>query len=442
MLVQVALVIFGLGSLAAGFAQSMETLIAARVVQGLGVGGLTALVQVVIAKMVSPRERGRYAGYIGAVFALATVSGPLIGGVLVDVLNWRWCFYFGVPLSILAFVVLQRRLHLEFVPRQVKVDYVGSLLIMAGVSTLLIWVSLGGSQFDWASLTSFALLGAAALLVVLAVLWEGFAATEPVIPLRLFLDRTTTLATLASVLIGIAMFGSTVYLSQYFQMAKGMSPTEAGLMSIFMVGGLFFTSLASGRLVTRTGRWKHFLIIGMLLVVAGLALLGTIDATTSLLRTGLSMTVLGLGLGLTMQNLVLAVQNNTANADMGAASSLVSFFRSIGGSAGVAALGALLSHHVSTDIPHSIAALPPEQQAKAAEVLGGGTLPDVASLPDFLVPVIEHAFGSAIGQIFMVGVPFAVAALVCVMFIKEVPLRTTVLSAEEIEAHAAATEAE
>ena len=442
-LVQGSLAIFAAGSLAAGLAQSMEFLIGARVVQGVGVGGLTALVQVVIAKMVSPRERGRYSGYIGAVFALATVSGPLIGGVLVDTVGWRWCFYVGVPISISAFIVLQMKLHIRFQRREASIDYVGSLLIMAGVSALLIWVSLGGSQFEWASATSFALLGGSLVVIALAVVWEGLFAKEPIIPLRLFGDRTTVLATLASVLIGVAMFGSTVYLSQYFQMARGMSPTKAGLMSIFMVGGLFVTSLVSGRLVTKTGRWKRFLTGGMLLVIAGLLLLGLIDAETHLLQVGLSMTLLGLGLGMTMQNLVLAVQNNTANADMGAASSLVTFFRSIGGSAGVAALGALLSHRVADSVLEGFKKLPPEVQAQ----IGNGSheshaIPDLAELPPVIRDIYETAFGGAIGDVFMVGVPFAVLALVCVLLIKEVPLRTSVMREDELAAARATADAD
>ncbi|MGN0063223.1 MAG: MDR family MFS transporter [Nocardioides sp.] len=440
-LVQISLAIFAVGSLVAGFSQSMEMLIGARVVQGLGIGGLTALVQVVIAKMVSPRERGRYSGYIGAVFAMATVSGPLIGGLLVDTVGWRWCFYIGVPISVIAFVVLQMKLNIQFQRREASIDYVGSLLIMGGVSALLIWVSLGGNQFDWVSGTSFALLGAAVVVIALAVAWEAFGAKEPVIPLRLFRDRTTVLATLASVLIGVAMFGSTVYLSQYFQMARGMSPTKAGLMSIFMVGGLFVTSVVSGRLVTRTGRWKRFLVGGMVLVIAGLALLGTIDADTHLLRVGLSMTLLGLGLGMTMQNLVLAVQNNTANADMGAASSLVAFFRSIGGSAGVAALGALLSHKVADSVLAGFQKLPAEVQAQIGDSSHEShSIPDLASLPPVIRDIYEQAFGGAIGDVFMVGVPFAVLALVCVLLIKEVPLRTTVMRDDELKAERVAAE--
>ncbi len=448
-LVQVALVIFAAGSLLAGFSHrfgehGMAVLIGARAFQGIGVGGLSALVQVIIAKMVPPRERGRYSGYIGATFAMATVSGPLIGGVLVDTVGWQWCFWFGVPVAVIAFVVLQKTLKIEFRKREVKIDYTGATLIMAGVSLVLVWVSLAGptGQFAWLSATSFGLVLGAVALIAAAIFWEGRCASEPVVPLRLFRDRTTSLATAASVLIGVAMFGATVYLSQYFQMARGMSPTHAGLMSVFMVGGLFVSSLVSGRLVTKTGRWKGFLVGGMVLVVAALLLLGTIDATTNIIRVGLSMTILGLGLGMTMQNLVLAVQNNTANADMGAASSVVSFFRSIGGSIGVAALGALLANHVSdsvtTNAPKAIGQVEdPALQQKVGELLQGGGVPSVRELFDMgaapVARMMEHAYGSGIGQLFMIAAPFAVVALLCVLAIKEVPLRTTILREDEME---------
>jgi EmrB/QacA subfamily drug resistance transporter len=434
MLVQIALVVFSLGSAAAGFAPNMGSLIAARAVQGLGVGGLTALVQVVIASIVSPRERGRYSGYIGAVFALATVSGPLIGGVIVDTpgLGWRWCFFVGLPIAVLAFAVLQRTLHIKTVRRDVRIDYLGAVLIAAGVSTLLVWVSLAGNSFDWVSLTTGWLVGLGVLLLVAAGVVEVRAA-EPIIPLRLFRDRTTSLATLASVLIGVAMFGSTVYLSQYFQLAHGMSPTRAGLMSVCMVGGLLVSSIGTGRIITRTGRWKRYLVGGMVLVIVGLSLLGTIDASTSLLRVGIFMAVLGLGLGATMQNLVLAVQNNTAQKDMGAASSVVAFFRSMGGSIGVSALGAVLSHQVSA---HVIAGLTRLGIDPTATGQGDGAVPRLSTLPAPVRAVFESAFGDATGRIFLVAAPFAVVALVAVLFIREVPLRTTIERADEVAAPA------
>jgi len=426
LLVQSALVIFTIGSLIAAFAPNMEVLIGARVVQGLGVGGLTALVQVVIASMVTPRERGRYSGYIGAVFALATVSGPLIGGVIVDsALGWRGCFFVGIPVAVLAFGVLQKTLHLPVVRRDVKIDYLGASLIVAGVSILLVWVSLAGNQFDWMSATTAVLVTTGLIVIAAAIYVEARVASEPIIPLRLFKDRTTSLATAASVLVGVAMFGSTVYLSEYFQNARGMSPTEAGLMSIAMVGGLLVSSIVTGRIITRTGMWKRWLVGGMVFVVVGLTLLGTIDATTPLVVVGAFMAVLGLGLGATMQNLVLAVQNNTAQADMGAASSVVAFFRSMGGSIGVSALGAVLSHQVTQSVTDGLARM---------GIQGGhsnGSIPKLAELPAPIRALYESAFGEATGHIFMIAMPFAALALVCVLFIREVPLRTTIDRAEE-----------
>ncbi len=450
MLVQLALLIFLGGSLLAGFASDMETLIAARAIQGVGVGGLTALVQVVIAKMVTPRERGRYSGYIGATFALATVSGPLIGGLLVDTVGWEWCFWFGVPLSLLAFVVLQKTLKMEFVKREVKIDYVGALLLMAGISVLLIWVSLAGKStgFAWVSWTSLWLVAGSVVLTVLAIVWEGRFASEPVIPLRLFKDRTTSLATAASVMIGVAMFGAVTYLSQYFQMARAMTPTHAGLMSIFMVGGLFVSSVVSGRIITATGRWKRFLVSGMVLVVAGLSLLALIDADTNIWLVGGAMTVLGLGLGMTMQNLVLAVQNNTANADMGAASSVVAFFRSIGGSVGVAALGALLSTHVSDYStehgPEALARISdPSVAQQVMDMLKAHQIPLPSTLEEMgagpVAQMMEQAYGSGIGSLFLVAIPFSLIALVLVVAIREVPLRTTILREDELDKVAAET---
>lgn len=431
MLVQVALVVFTVGSLIAASAQTMGVLIGARAVQGLGVGGLTALVQVVIASMVSPRERGRYSGYIGAVFALATVSGPLIGGVIVDSpFGWRGCFFVGLPFAIAAFVLLQRTLHLPVVRREVSIDYLGATLIMGGVSLLLVWVSLAGAHFDWVSTTSALLVVGGLLLIAAALVVEARFASEPIIPLRLFRDRTTSLATAASVMIGIAMFGATVYLSQYFQYSRGMTPTEAGLMSIAMVGGLLLSSIASGRIISRTGVWKRWLVGGMVLVTIGFGLLGTIDATTPLPVVGLFMAIVGLGLGATMQNLVLAVQNNTRLEDMGAASSVVSFFRSLGGSTGVAVLGTILSHDVRSNVTDGVREMAASGQLDQAQLEklshSTGQIPDLSALPGPFRTLYETAFGDAFGHIFMVATPFAVAALVCILFIKEVPLRTTI----------------
>ncbi len=445
-LVQSALIIFSIGSVIAGLAPSMEVLIGARAIQGLGVGGLTALVQVVIATMVSPRERGRYSGYIGAVFALATVSGPLVGGLLVDTVGWRWCFYSGLPVALLAFVVLQKTLHLPVIKRDVHIDYLGATLLMAGVSLVLVWVSLAGNQFAWASATSIALVVGGVVVIVGAVAVEAYVAKDPIIPLRLFRDRTTALATAASVLIGVAMFGATVYLSQYFQLARGMSPTTAGLMSICMVGGLLVSSIVSGRVITETGRWKNFLIGGMVFVIVRLALLSTIDDTTHLVVVGVFMAILGLGLGATMQNTVLAVQNSVAAADLGSGSSLVAFFRSMGGSAGVAALGAALSHQVSDHVSSGLTALVKAGTipAEALSDLGADShgIPDLDTLSPPVRQVFEHAFGEATGHLFLIALPFAILSLLLLLFIEEKPMRTTVLREDEIAAAAPEATAE
>ncbi|TQK72945.1 MULTISPECIES: MDR family MFS transporter [unclassified Nocardioides] len=442
LLVQVALVIFSAGSVVAAVAPSMGVLIGARAFQGLGVGGLTALVQVVIASMVSPRERGRYSGYIGAVFATATVSGPLLGGLIVDSpMGWRGCFIVGIPIAAIAFVVLQKTLHLPTIKRDVKIDYLGATLIMAGISLILVWVSLAGTNFDWISGMSAGLVVGSLALIGGALWVEAKVASEPVIPLRLFRDRTTALATAASVMIGVAMFGATVYLSQYFQLARGMSPTEAGLMSVCMVGGLLVSSIVSGRIITQTGLWKRWLVGGMIFVIAGIALLGTIDVDTPLVVVGSYMALVGIGLGATMQNLVLSVQNNVAVEDLGAASSVVAMFRSIGGSAGVAALGAVLAHQVTSGVTNGIEALVRagkiSQEQLAAMQHSTGDIPKLADLPAPIRSLYEASFGDAVGHLFLVAVPFAVVAFLCILFIKEVPLRTSTgpsVAESEVEA--------
>src|SRR3712207_959635 len=272
--------------------------------------------------------------------AVATVGGPLIGGVLVDTswLGWRSVFYVGVPFAVVALILLQRTLHLPVTRRAVRIDYLGATFLTAGVSALLIWVTLAGGTFRWWSVETALFLTGGVLAVVAFVVTE-LRAAEPIVPLRLFRDRTTTLAIAASMAIGVAMFGSTVFLGQYLQISRGYSPTAAGLLTIPMVAGLLLSSTASGLLITRTGRWKRFLVGGSLLVVLGFALLSAIDHETDMVLLGAFLFVLGVGIGMTMQNLVLAVQNTVAARDLGAASSAVAFFRSLGGTIGVAVLG-------------------------------------------------------------------------------------------------------
>ena len=418
LLVQTGLIVYTTGSLLAGLSQSTTELIACRVLQGLGVGGMTALVQVILSDLVSPRERGRYSGYLGAVFGLGTVAGPLIGGVVTDGLGWRWCFYVGVPFAIAAFVTLQRTLHLPRRRREVRIDILGATLIAAGVSSLLVWVSLAGQQYDWLSWQTAVLVTAGLLLCVAAVIVER-RVREPLIPLRLFGDRTVVMAVIASVAVGIALFGTTVFLTQYMQIARDKSPTESGLLTIPMVFGLFTASLVVGRVVTRTGRYKKWMMLGAVLLTAGLALMGTLDETTSLVELGAFMFVMGCGVGMLMQNLVLVVQNAVSQRDIGAGSSLIAFFRSLGGAIGVSVLGALLATHARTAIADGLRALGVDPSRLAG---GGETLPDVNTLPPRIAHLVEHAYGTGIGEVFLIAAPLGLVALLAIAFMQEVPL--------------------
>ncbi|MFF4712101.1 MFS transporter [Streptomyces eurythermus] len=425
-LVQIALVIYVVASMAAGLSQNPGMLITFRVFQGIGVGGLSALAQIVMAAMISPRERGRYSGYLGATFAVATVGGPLLGGVITDTswLGWRWCFYVGVPFAILALIVLQKTLHLPVVKRQVKVDWGGATLIAAAVSLLLVWVTFAGDKYDWLSWQTYAMVGGSIVLGALFVLVES-KASEPIIPLRLFKNRTITLASLASLFVGIAMFTGTVFFSQYFQLARDKSPTMSGVMTIPMIGGLFVSSTVSGQFITRTGRWKAWLVSGGVLVTAGLLLLGGIRYDTDYWKMAIFMALLGLGIGMMMQNLVLATQNQVAPSDLGSASSTVTFFRSLGGAVGVSALGAVMSRRITHYVQDGVAALDPKSQAALAGSSGStDSIPDMDKLPAPIRTLMESAYGHGIADVFVIAGCLAAVAFLITLFIKEVPLKT------------------
>lgn len=426
LLVQISLVIYVLGSMVAGMSQNTGMLIACRVVQGIGVGGLSALAQIVMAAMISPRERGRYSGYLGAVFAVATVGGPLLGGVITDTswLGWRWCFYVGVPFAIIALIVLQRTLHLPVVRRNVKVDWLGAFLISGAVSLLLIWVTQAGTSYDWISWQTWAMTGGALALGLLFLLVES-KASDPIIPLRLFRNKTISLASAASLFVGIAMFSGTVFFSQFFQLARGESPTMSGILTIPMIGGLFVSSTVSGQVITKTGKWKAWLVSGGVLLTAGLGLLGTLRYDTSYWHIAIFMVLTGLGLGMMMQNLVLAAQNQVAPEDLGAASSVVTFFRSLGGAMGVSALGAVMANRVTHYVQDGLAALGPKAAAAMGHGgTGGGGIPDLDKLPPPFRTVIESAYGHGVGDVFLYAAPTALLALVLVVFIKEVALKS------------------
>lgn len=423
-LLQLSLVIFVLASAIAGFAQDPGMLITMRVFQGLGAGGLGALSQIVMADILSPRERGKYAGLFGAVMAVATVGGPLLGGVVTDAIGWRWNFFVGLPIAVVALVILQRTLHLpKLEKRKVSIDYAGIVLISAGVALFLIWVSLGGSQFEWNSLESWLMVGGAVVLLAIAVVVE-LRSKEPLIPLWLFKNRTFTLSVLASISVGVAMFGTSVFLSQYMQLARGATPTESGLLTIPMMAGVLISSTVIGALISRRGKWKAFVIVGAVLMIAGTLLLSQLHYDTDFFYVGASMFVLGAGVGMIMQNLVLVVQNTTEVRTMGVATSAVTFFRSLGGTAGVAVMGSILGTVVADHIKTGIGGLAPEQQAIAAKALGGGTIPHVNELPNAIRVVVESAYGLGVGTVFLAAVPLAIITLITVIFLPNVQLGT------------------
>jgi EmrB/QacA subfamily drug resistance transporter len=429
LLVQLAIVVFVVGSIIAGLSVNVPMLLACRVLQGLGMGGLMALAQSIIGSIIPPRDRGRYSGYMGATMAVATVSGPLIGGVITDTswMGWRFCFYVCVPLAVISLVILQRKLHLVTIPRRVTIDYAGAILIAITSSLPLVWVSFAGTSFAWLSWQSAAFLIPTIVLAVVLVRVE-LRAPEPMLPLSVLANRTTTLAIVASLGVGVALFGSAVFLGQYFQTARGYTPTHAGLLTFPLALGSLVASTGAGLIISKSGKWKRFLVIGGVLLTAAMVAMGTVDHHTPITHVMIYMAMMGLGMGMMMQNLVLAVQNTVDVTQVGAASAAVSFFRSLGGVVGVAVLGAVLARRVSTLVASGLVALGPAGVAAAAQMQSGSGSSelDFDTLPAQIATVVRSAYGDATGRIFMIAAAMALISLISVLFIKEVPLRRTV----------------
>ncbi|MEV4581825.1 MDR family MFS transporter [Nonomuraea jabiensis] len=422
LLFQTALGLFVAASLVAGLSQNMGQLIAARAVQGLGVGGLSALAQVILGDIVSPRERGRYSGYMGAVFGISTVAGPLLGGFLVDTdwLGWRWCFYVVVPFALVSFIVIQKVLKLPKIRRSTSIDIWGATTITASASALMLLLTLGGVEFEWNSLWTYFLAALSLLMLALAVLSER-TARNPILPPRLFRNRTFVLTGLASLFVGMAMFGAMIYLPQYLQIVKGLSPTESGLMTLPMVVALFLAGVISGKIVTQTGRWKIFPVVGLLVVAVGLFLLSRLHVDSSEWLIGFDVAVLGTGLGLSMQMLILAAQNGSEPRDMASTTSGVSFFRSLGGAVGVAAFGAILTNRLKDEMADMIRAAHISLPGGSNVKLGSPSA--IQQLPAPIKNIVLEAFTRGLETVFMVGVPIALLGFVATIFLKELPLR-------------------
>jgi EmrB/QacA subfamily drug resistance transporter len=417
----VAILIFLAGSMLAGLSQNMGELIGFRALQGIGAGGLMVGAQAIIADIVPPRDRGRYMGLIGSVFAVASVAGPLLGGFLTSI-DWRWIFYVNVPIGIVAVVIVSTRLHLHTPHRKHRIDYLGAGLLSGGVGALILLATWGGTQYKWGS-REIVGLGIVGVALLAAFVWQERRAAEPILPLWLFRSRIFSVANGMGFTIGMAMFGAIIFVPLFLQIVYGVTPTVSGLLMISLMAGLLVTAVVSGRTISRIGRYRPFPIAGTATLVVGMFLLSLLGVHTPAWVASAYMVVVGVGLGLVMQVLVLAVQNDARPEDIGVATASATFFRSMGGAFGVALFGTVfatrLTHQLS-GVPHSVTAQ-----------LGSGVQlrpTEIDKLPPAVHDVVVHAFATALSGVFLFGMVLALVPFVLSWFLKEKPLRTTVAS--------------
>lgn len=423
----VALTIFIAGSIVGGFATSMELLIAGRAIQGLGGGGLMILSQAIIADVVPPRDRGKYGGFIGAVFAFSAVVGPLLGGLFTDTLTWRWAFWINIPLGIAAIVTAAIFIRLPKRANRVKprIDYLGTALIAIATTSLVLVTSWGGTEYEWGSIL---IIGLIALTVVSAGLfvWAETKAAEPIIPLSLFRDRNFTITTVAGLMTGVAMFGAIGYMPTFLQIANGINATESGLLLLPMLVGLLITAIGSGLLMSKTGRYKWMPITGSALIGVALVLFSTLTATTSPVVTGVYLFILGAGLGLTVQVLVLIVQNSVPHKVLGTATAANAFFREIGATVGSAVVGSVFATRLTAQLADTFGS---GDNAEANSL----TPAAINALPTELHDLISTAYAEALAPIYLFLVPLMVISVAMLFFIREVPLASTVPVMEGME---------
>jgi EmrB/QacA subfamily drug resistance transporter len=420
-----AILIFLAGSMLAGLSQSMGELIGFRALQGMGAGGLMVGAQAIIGDIVPPRERGRYMGLIGSVFAVASVAGPLLGGFLVDNLSWRWVFYVNMPVGALAILIVVTRLHLYTPSVSHRVDYLGTGVLSGSVGALILLTTWGGVQYAWGSSVIIGL-GIAGLFLLAVFVWWERRATEPILPLHLFRSPIFSVANTMGFTIGMAMFGAIIFIPLFLQIVYGASPTSSGLRTIPLMAGLLFAAVLSGRAISRIGRYKAFPIAGTAVLAVGMYLLSLLAVDTPSWVASAYMVVVGVGLGLVMQVLVLVVQNDARPQEIGVATSTATFFRSVGGAFGVAIFGTIFA----TRLSHRLAHLPRSITAR----LGSGVHlnpAQVKHLPPRAHADFLQAFAHSLHGVFLFGVAMTIVPFVLSWFLREVPLRTTVARAAE-----------
>jgi EmrB/QacA subfamily drug resistance transporter len=420
LLFSAAIVIFLVGSALSGAAQSMGELIAFRAIQGVGAGGLMVGAQAIIADIVSPRERGRYMGLIGSVFAVASIAGPLLGGFFVDSLSWRWVFYVNLPIGALALVVVATKLHLPRHRTEHVVDWIGATLLTAAIVCLVLLTTWGGTQYAWDSGTMLALGAAAVLLSVLFVAQER-RAPEPLIPLRLFSSRGFSVAIVLGFSVGVAMFGALTFLPLYLQVVRGASPTVSGMLLLPLMAGLLTATVLSGRWITKHGRYKRFPIAGSFVLSVGMLMLTQLGTGTPFAVTAAIMVVIGVGIGLFMQVIILVAQNEAEPRDIGTATSTATFFRSVGGSVGVAIFGAIFASRLTDGLRELPAGISDRLNLDPGSVQ---VSPDVVqALPSQTKQAFLDVFVHSLHGAFIWGAMFAVAAFAITWLLPEVPLR-------------------
>ncbi|MFE9094192.1 MDR family MFS transporter [Streptomyces sp. NPDC007264] len=429
-LFQAAVVLFLVGSALCGMARNMPQLIAFRAVQGLGGGGLMVLSMAIVGDIVPPRERGRYQGLFGAVFGTTSVLGPLLGGLFTEHLSWRWVFYVNLPVGVVALAVIAAVLRIPRKAERHVIDYLGTVLIAAVATCLVLVASLGGTTWDWGSPQIIGLVALGAVLLLAFVPVER-AAAEPVLPLKLFGIRTFTLSAVISFIVGFAMFGAMTYLPTFLQVVQRVSPTMSGVHMLPMVAGMLLSSTASGQIVSRTGRWKVFPVTGTAVTTIGLLLLHRLDEHSSTVEMSGYFFVFGLGLGLVMQVLVLIVQNAVAYGDLGVATSGATFFRSIGASFGVAVFGAVFASRLGGRLTEALAGRPLPAGVTADTLKADPR--GLAALPAALRPAVLHAFASSITDVFLYAAPVALLGFVLAWFLREDRLRGSVTAPDVTE---------